>query len=521
MRKVPFRTFAVSVLSLGALGGSLAIGGNGGVAATSGPIRLVIGYRHGAPSSVAAGLDQAYGLHRIATLGDLNAQVVTVGSTSLATRLFELRHQPTVAYAQVDSLLTPQATPVTPNDPYFSGGMSSQEWGETRDQANYAWSVTTGSNSVTIAVIDSGISPTQPDLQAQLVPGWNVLTNSSNTTDTYGHGTKVAGVAAAATNNGQGVAGYCWGCRLMPIKVYNTSAGAYQSNVASGITWAVDHGANVINISLAGTSDSTILNSAVSYAISHGVTVVAAAGDSGLGGNPKEYPAGIPGVISVAGSQQTDSLYSYSESGSWVDIAAPGGQVTTLNSGSYLSVGGTSIAAPAVSGIVGLMLSVDPAATTSQIDNALFTTTQPLAGTRQVAYGRVNAYQALLAIAAVASSGSLTQSPPSNVTAPTISGAPQQGNTLIASPGSWSGTPTSYGYQWFRCGSSGCSGVSGATSSAYVLGSGDVGYQMKVRVSASDAAGSGTATSASTATITPLTSTGTSTTTVNPKRHKK
>jgi len=176
VRKVPLRTFAVSVLSLGALGGSLAIGGNGGVAATSGPIRLVIGYRHGAPSSVAAGLDQAYGLHRVATLGVLDAQVVTVGSTSLATRLFELRHQPTVAYAQVDSLLTPQATPVTPNDPYFSGGMSGQEWGETRDQANYAWSVTTGSNSVTIAVIDSGISPTQPDLQAQLVPGWNVLT---------------------------------------------------------------------------------------------------------------------------------------------------------------------------------------------------------------------------------------------------------------------------------------------------------------------------------------------------------
>jgi len=307
----------------------------------------------------------------------------------------------------------------------------------------------------------------------------------------------------------------------MPIKVYNTSAGAYQSNVASGITWAVDHGAKVINLSLAGTSDSTVLNSAVSYAISHGANVVAAAGDSGLNGNPKEYPARIPGVIGVAGSQQTDSLYSYSESGSWVDVAAPGGQATTLNSGSYLSVGGTSIAAPAVAGIVGLMLSVDPSATTSQVDNALFTTTQPLAGTRQVAYGRVNAYQALLAIAVVASSGSITQSPPSNVAVPIISGTPQQGDSLTASPGSWSGTPTSYGYQWFRCSSTGCSGVGGATLSAYVLGSGDVGYQTRVRVSASNAAGSGAATSVSTATIVPLTSIGTSSTTVNPKRHKK
>ena len=521
MRKVPLRALAVSLLSFGALGGSLAVGGNGGVAATSGPIRLVIGYRAGVPGTVPSGLDRAYGLHQVGAIADLRAQVVTVGSATVATLLFELRHQPTVAYAQVDSWLAPQATAVTPNDPYFTGGMNGQEWGETRDQANQAWSVTTGSSTVTIAVVDSGVDPTQPDLQGVLVPGWNVLTNSPSTADTYGHGTEVAGIAVAATNNAKGIAGYCWTCRLMPVKVYNTSAGAYGSNLASGITWAVDHGANVINVSLGGTSDTTAINGAVSYALAHGVAVVAAAGNSGNTGDPKQYPAAIPGVISVGGSNQSDTLYSYSEWGPWVDVAAPGSQATTFYNGTYASVGGTSMAAPAVAGIIGLMLSVNPSATLAQLKNALYTTTDPVAGTRRVAYGRVNAYRAVTAIQSAppptTTSGSPpATAPPANTSVPSISGTDQQGSTLTTTAGTWSGTPTAYAYQWLRCSSTGCSALSGATSSSYLLGSGDVGDQMKVTVTASNAGGSSAATSGATATIAP-----TSTSSTTTKKHRK
>jgi thermitase len=394
---------------------------------------------------------------------------------------------------------------VTPNDPSFSGGINGQEWGETVDQATAAWSLTTGSSAVTIAVIDSGADPTQPDLQPVLVPGWNVLSNSANTADSYGHGTEVSGVAVAGTNNGQGVAAYCWSCRLMPVEVYNTGSGASGANIASGITWAVNHGANVVNVSLAGTTDSSAVDSAVSYALSHNVTVVAAAGDSGS--TAKEFPAAVPGVISVAASTQTNSLMSYSEYGSWVDLAAPGMQATTLDNGYYSSVGGTSISAPAVSGIVGLMLSVDPSATPAQIANALFSTADPVSGSNSVAYGRVNAYRAVSAL----QGGSQTVRAPVNSSPPTASGAAQSGQTLTASTGTWSGSPTSYAYRWQRCDVSGtgCTNLAGASSSTYTLTSADVGYTMAVTVTAANGGGSTAATSAPTGVVAAGTQTST------------
>jgi subtilisin family serine protease len=491
---LPTRGLLASFALVACLAGSL-LGATAATAESGGTTLLVVGYGAGVSPVIAAAFEHSHGLNQVSDVAGLHARVVSVASSNAAATIATLRNAPGVSYVQSDNVLTPEASSVAPNDPSFTGGMNGQEWGENVDQANLAWSDTTGSASVTIAVIDSGVDPTQPDLASVLVPGWNVLTNSSNTTDTYGHGTEVAGVAVAGTNNGQGVAAYCWSCRLMPVEVYNSGTGALASNVASGITWAVNHGANVINISLGG-AESSVEDSAVAYALAHNVVVVAAAGNNGS--STPIYPAADPGVISVAASDQTDTLYSYSGYGSWVDLAAPGSQATTLPNGGYGSVGGTSVASPAVAGIAALMLSVNPTSTPSQIANALFTTTNPVNGANQVAHGRVNAYAAIQAIGGVSNPISV----PTNTAPPAISGTAQVGQTLSASSGVWSNTPTSYGYQWLRCSLSSCASIAGATSSSYAPGSADVGSSVEVAVTATNSGGSSSATSAPTSSVT-------------------
>jgi Subtilase family len=334
----------------------------------------------------------------------------------------------------------------TPNDPYFpwtgSDVLYGGQWGDGLTQAQKAWDITTGSPNVIVAVVDSGIDDAHPDLSGQLVPGTSIVGGS--TIDTSGHGEYVAGVIAPNTNNGIGVAGYCWTCKLMPIKITDGGSATY-SAMADGIVWATDHGARVINVSYAGTSSSSTLNSAVSYATNHGSIVVAAAGNSGC--NCATYPAASPGALAVAASDQSNNLMNYSNFGSWVQVAAPTGDMTTwlvLNGirYGYDAVGGTSISAPVVAGILALLLSYAPNATVAQLKDALFSSVDPITGLTQsgskvsIQYGRVNAYKALLALGGSAPSSSPSRSP-SPSASPTVSSSP--------SPSSSAGSPTPTG----------------------------------------------------------------------------
>ena len=257
-----------------------------------------------------------------------------------------------------------------------------------------AWDTTNGSSNVTIAIVDSGISA-HPDLASHLVAGHNVLDNSANATDTLGHGTEAAGVAAAVTNNATGIAGYCWTCSLMPVKVTNTSS-VYMSDVATGITWAADHGAKVISLSLSSTANSSALSSAVSYAQQHGAVVVAAAGNGGC--NCAAYPAALTGVVSVAGSDYNDNLYSWSSYGSWVSVAAPGQNLTTdaHGPGHRLRSGATSprpvrrsrrLPSPVKQR---LLAAVAPNATAAEARRTRSSSgVDPVAGAHQVGHGRI------------------------------------------------------------------------------------------------------------------------------------
>ena len=278
----------------------------------------------------------------------------------------------------------PAAAPtVLPNDPDWS-----QQWGLRQVQAPDAWALVQGGSRPVVAVIDSGVDPAQADLQGALVPGADFADSTGSTADQYGHGTLVAGVIAARGNNGQGVAGVCWTCLIMPIKVLDASGSGSAANVALGIRWAADHGANVINMSFVLSTPDPDVEAAIVHAHALGVIVVAAAGNAGNG--EPTYPAAYPFVVSVAATDDADHLYPWSTYGSWVTLAAPGCAVTTALGGGFSPFCGTSAAAPVVAGLAGLGYAAG-ATSEAQLEAALERTAKPLPGS--VGSGRVDALQ--------------------------------------------------------------------------------------------------------------------------------
>jgi subtilisin family serine protease len=300
-----------------------------------------------------------------------------------------LARNPHVAFAEVDMLVTPDATTV--NDPSYGS-----QWYLPKIGAPSAWDSSNG-DRVVIAILDTGIDGTHLDLVPNLVPGWNVYDNNSNTSDVHGHGTWVAGVAAAAGNNGIGIASVAWGAWLMPVRIADPNAYAYWSTVASGITWAADHGAHVANVSYNGVSGSSTVQSAARYLRSKGGLTVVAAGNSG----GEEAIAANADLLTVSATTSTDTRASFSSYGAYVDLAAPGTSMLTTGRGStYVTVQGTSFSSPCVAGVVALMMSANPTLGPAQWESLLLGTAVDLgaAGWDPIfGHGRVDAAAAVAA----------------------------------------------------------------------------------------------------------------------------
>src|SRR5215813_9168202 len=214
-----------------------------------------------------------------------------------------------------------------------------------------------------IAILDSGIDPTHPDLAAKLLPGFNLLSNNTSTGDWSGHGTLVAGAAAAISDNGVGVAGVAGQNNILPVVIADSTGYALFSTIASGITWAADHGAKVANLSYAAAGSSTVV-SAAQYAMSKGMIVILAAGNCGC----FDSTAASPYIVSVSATDSSDNLASWSSQGNFVDISAPGvSSYTTSNGGGYSAPSGTSLASPIVAGVAGLMMSANPSLSPSNV----------------------------------------------------------------------------------------------------------------------------------------------------------
>jgi thermitase len=240
---------------------------------------------------------------------------------------------------------------VVSNDDY-----SGRQWAIPKTMVPQAWEITSGEAGIVIAVLDTGIDRKHEDLVGKVVAEVN-FTDSPTADDIYGHGTHVAGIIAAAANNGAGIAGIAYGCRLMNVKVADDYGIFYGSVAAKGVRWAVEHGANVINISMFDTEPSPDLEEAINYAWGKGVVVVAASGN--CIGTKIAYPAYYSNCLSVAATDSDDCLASWSSWGDWVDLAAPGVDIySTLPGNQYGSKSGTSMAAAHVSGLAGLLFAL-------------------------------------------------------------------------------------------------------------------------------------------------------------------
>jgi subtilisin family serine protease len=325
---------------------------------------------------------------------------------------FEAR--PEVEFAELDRLLPAQQ--MVPDDPLYDNPNS---WSLPRINAPDAWSISTGSSNVIIAILDTGVDATHPDLASQIVPGWNIYNNNADTSDVYGHGTAVAGTAAAASNNAIGVASVAWGCRLMPVRISDSTGMATDSAIASGLSWAASHGARVANISYYITGSRTISSAAKSFQSKGGV-VIAAAGNYGV----SETIGDDPYIVTVGATDSSDNLYSWSNRGNNLDVVAPGNVYTTMNGGGYGCGGGTSFASPIVAGVAALILSTNPSLTAQQVQGILTQNADDLGAPgwdSTYGYGRINAARAVTA-AQAGGVTSDTSAPSVSITSPTAGG---------------------------------------------------------------------------------------------------
>lgn len=284
-----------------------------------------------------------------------------------------LAANPAVAFVERNAVV--QAAYI-PDDPLWPPGSvppasPSGQYGQVMVNAPDAWDTSTGTAGVILAVLDSGIDASHAEFSGRLLPGYDFIDDDSVPQDGCGHGTHVTGIAAATGDNSLGVAGMDWQASILPVRVLDDTCSANAVTVASGIVYAVDQGADVINLSLGTAAASFILESATYYAYSHGVAVIASSGNSGS--SPVWYPARYPWVLSVGAVDESGTRMISSSYGSDLDLTAPGNLVlsTTPNSAYHLEstygvqrgygvMSGTSMAAGFVSGAASLLLAANP-----------------------------------------------------------------------------------------------------------------------------------------------------------------
>jgi len=312
---------------------------------------------------------------------------------------------------------------VTPNDLFFSDQYALSNTGQilipgspggtpnADISAATAWEETKGDEDILIAVIDTGVDLIHPDLVNKIASsGKDFVNGDDDATDDHWHGTAVAGIAAAESNNGIGIAGVAWNCMILPVKVMDENGDGFYADVIEGIIWAVDNGAHVINLSVGGSIDDPDLEAAVEYAYQNGAVVVASSGNDG---SSVAYPAAYDSwVLAVASTDMDDMRPPESNFGPEVDVAAPGESILTTapiwytppNFLPYLWAWGTSFAAPHVSGMAALIMSIKPWMEVSDLMKVIRYTADDVNADEYpgqddyIGYGRINLDTALVPI---------------------------------------------------------------------------------------------------------------------------
>jgi thermitase len=348
----------------------------------------------------------------------LDVRIIRVPQQASEKLLLALQRNQDVEYAEPDFIATAIGTA---NDPYFTGG---NQWYLTKIQAPQAWDSSTGNSTGIVAIIDTGVRASHPDLSGKVLQGYDFINNDSDATDDNGHGTAVAGLCSAASNNGIGMAAVAWANPILPVKVLGADGSGTYSGIANGITWSADRGARIINLSLGGTSSSRTLQDAVNYAWNKKSVIIAAAGNNG--NNTAFYPAACKNVVAVSATTSSDTRPSWSNYGSYVDLSAPGENILTLQgSSSYASWNGTSFSSPITSGVAALMAAANPALSNASIVDLLLKNCDDIGAAGYDVYfgnGRVNANRAVAAALATVQA---------DTTAPTLTiSSPSDGSVV-------------------------------------------------------------------------------------------
>jgi thermitase len=292
-------------------------------------------------------------------------------------------------------------TDTAPNDPGWIN-----QWGPEKIEADTAWNTRKGGNVALVAVVDTGIDYNHRDLRANYVAlGYDWVNDDADPMDDNGHGTHVAGIIAATMNNSLGIAGLAQ-VQVMAEKGFSYNGMGYSDDLANAIIHAANQGARIISCSWGSDEESQLIRNAIKYATRKGALVIAAAGNSGT--NTKHYPAAYPEVIAVTATDENDNPAAFTTYGDWVDLAAPGTSIySTYLWNSYVSMSGTSMACPHVTGVAALVWSQYPMMTAEQVRSQLLNTADDL-GEPGVdvfyGYGRVNARKAVAQTIALAGS---------------------------------------------------------------------------------------------------------------------
>ena len=386
--------------------------------------RVLVRFKPEVTDAYADGLLRSYGFSSIRLIPRIGVYSVrTSPGSSVTETLAMLRRNGDIEQARPDYRAR---LADTPNDTYFvryqynlrnrggildiGPGIQLQTTAGADIKATPAWDAALGDPDVVIAILDSGVDRTHPELAAKVVsPGRDFANDDDDATDDHWHGTHVAGVAAADSNNAEGIAGVARNCKILPVKVAGSDGTGYYSWIIDGIIWAVDQGADVINLSMGGDIDDPFLEDACAYAFDRGVVVVAAAGNEY--GGPVFYPAAYDSyVLAVAATDYSDQPADFSSAGPQVDVAAPGvyilGPAPQWYVGKgylpYLFASGTSQAAPHVSGMAALIKSLKPELKPADVMKIIRYTADDVNASvargrdDHIGYGRINMERALV-----------------------------------------------------------------------------------------------------------------------------
>ena len=421
------RGFAVALSLLAALGSGAVSPSQASAPAPSEQRELLVRFEPGAAQARALEAVGADVAERLSLPGLVRVELEPGTSLAAAEAAFEQR--PEVRYAEPNYRYSVHATP---NDSLFGQLWGLDQLNDADIDAPEAWNLTTGSLAVTVAVVDTGVAYTHPDLTANIVPGWDFFNHDSDPFDADGHGTHVAGIIGAHGNNGVGTTGVNWRVRLMPLRV-----GTANSIPAAAVVEAFDHacrnGVKVVNGSFGGFSSSTAIHEAIVRC--PGTLFVFSAGNSGTNNDVQPvFPCNDPSrnVVCVAATDSSDQLASFSNRGTSVELAAPGaGILSTVPGNVYAVFSGTSMAAPHVAGTAALVLAGRPSLTPLQVRQALLLSADPKPSLNgHVATGRLNAARALTQDVEPPGVATLTSTTPTGVWVATSTIAVSWGSTF-------------------------------------------------------------------------------------------